>query len=720
MGIIIYIIKSLYRFKWWLILLPILVTCIVIYSTRKMNRYYESDMTIYTGIISTNGNDLSQDGKQDWNVLKNSLLNVINTIGSKETMRVVSLKLFARTMINGDLTKDNTFISSEHYRELLNITPEAVRKLIDKTSEERTVENLKKYEKIDAKNFVYGLFNWNHPYFSYGALSKIDVKQVENSDILHVTYENNDPGITFQTLSILSEVFADEYRNLQFGNTNNVIKYFESELARIGKDLFLKEDSLTKFNVDNRIIHYDKQTEAVTILDKDYEIRKQDALSARNKAQASIVQLESGIDANIKSIKNNAQFLSKLRDISDLNYSISQIESYKPDSLGVVKNASSASTLNDLRSSLKSKEKNFRDFIEDYSAQKFTKNGYPNANYVTQWVDELLKLQQAQADILVVNDFKTELDKMYSHFSPIGSLLKRQERGINFTEQSYLSVLGGLNAARLRLKSIEMSSATLKVINPATYPLNSKPTKRKMLVAGSYFGTLVFLLGCLLLLELLDRTLRDKTRTDRITKGQVVGAFPKKKSGRYQDQIIKIASQALANQLFVYHRLDNDSNFINILKFDSTVATREVMHHVLEEWKSIGLRVDILQEGEDFNARSRAFLIEYALLEQMKQAGNDYTLVGHTSLFNVPIPTSYLTQATVNVVMLSAESTWKEEDEELFQDLVERSGDVPVVICLVNADRFAIETFTGLLPPYSFLRKLEYKFSQLGITASKA
>lgn len=699
--------------------MPIVVLSLVIYFTRNMNRQYESDMTIYTGIISSNGTDLTQDGKQDWNILKNSLLNVINTIGSKETLRVVSLKLFARTMINGDPNQDNTYISSAHYRALLDITPPAVRKLIDKTSEERTVENLKKYEKMDAKNFVYGLFNWNHPYFSYGALSNIEIKQVDNSDILHVYYSNNDAGITYQTLNILSEVFADEYKNLQYGNTNNVIKYFETELARIGKDLFTKEDSLTQFNVRNRVIHYDKQTEAVTILDKDYEIRKQDALSARNKAQASIVQLEAGIDENVKSIKNNAQFLAKLKDISELNYSISQIESYQPDSLGTALR-SSEGTLTDLKTKLKNQQRGFRDFIQDYSAQKYTRNGYPNANYVTQWVDELLKLQQAEADIKVVNGFKTELDKMYSHYSPIGSLLKRQERGINFTEQSYLSVLGGLNAARLRLKSLEMNSATLKVINPATFPLNSKPTKRKMLIIGSYFGTLVFLLGCLLVLELLDRTLRDKVRTDRITKGNVIGAFPHHKMGRFQQKINNLSAQALANQLFGYYNKDHKPNYINVLKIDSGIDSNEVMQHIVHEWKSIGLHVGVFKEGADFKAKSREFLIDSELLTRMEHGDRDFYLISHANLFKVPIPTNYLTEATVNLLLLKADSAWKEEDEELFKDIVQRSGAVPVLICLVNADRFAIETFTGMLPPYSFLRRLEYRFSQLGITASKA
>ncbi len=717
MGIFIYIFKTLYRFKWWLTLLPLLIVSIVIYMTQDMDREYEVDMTIYTGIISTNGNDISQTTQQDWNILKNSLLNVINTIHSKETLHVVSLRLFARTMINGNLNEDNIYISSEHFRELMRIVPQSVLALIDKTSEEQTVENLRNYIQMDRNNFVYGLLNWNHPYFSYNALENIKITPLDNSDILYLTYENNDAGITYQTLEILSQVFADEYRTLQYGNTNNVIKYFEQELARTGRDLYLKEDSLTQFNVQNRVIHYDKQTEAITILDRDYETRKQDALSARDRAQAAVNQLELGIDENLKSIKNNTEFLNKMRHISDLNYSISQIESYRPDSTYV---AESDPTLNRLKSNLQNQEKDFRDFIEQYSSQKYTRNGYPNANYVIQWVDELLKLEQAKAELEVINTFKDELDEMYLHYSPIGSLLKRQERSINFTEQNYLSILRSLNEARLRLKSIEMNSATLKVINPPDFPLNAKPTKRKMLVAGSYLGTIAFLLGLLLVLELLDRTLRDKFRTERITNGSVVGAFPGKGKGRYQHVIEQAAAQALANQIFGYIDTGNRYSFINMLALDPEIDITPLMYGVREYWQSLGLKVDILEEGIDFNARSRDFLMMGKLIHQVRESEHDLVFVRHADISNTPIPSLYLEKAAVNILVLNAQSAWKEEDQEIYKDLAQRTGKIPLLICLIHADRLSIETFTGMLPPHSLFRKIEYKFSQLGITASKA
>ena len=80
----------------------------------------------------------------------------------------------------------------------------------------------------------------------------------------------------------------------------------------------------------------------------------------------------------------------------------------------------------------------------------------------------------------------------------------------------------------------------------------------------------------------------------------------------------------------------------------------------------------------------------------------------------------YLEKAAVNMLILDAQSAWKEENQEIYKDLVQRSAQVPLLICLINADKLSIETFTGMLPPHSLFRKIEYKFYQLGITASKA
>jgi hypothetical protein len=669
-------------------------------------------MTIYTGVISSYGSDPGESSAaQNWNVLNNSIQNIINTINSKETLNRLSLRLYARLMMKGDPNADNVFISAKHYKKLLAITPKDVQLLIDKTSEEKTIANLEKYEKPDKDNFVYGLFNWNHPYFSYNALQEnIKISRIDNSDILKVSYQTNDPGVAYQTLDVLSKVFAIEYTNLQFGSTNNVIRYFEAELARIGKELRGQEDSLTSYNVINRVINYDKQTEAIAVLDKEYELRFQEVVFAFNGAQATLKQLESGMDANMRAIKNNAEFLTRMNQISDLNYDISRIKSLDTDSL------KQDGSLKVLSKELNDKEKGFRTFMDQYTAEKYTKNGYPNANYVKQWVDELLKFKSAEAELKVGKDFKQELDQKYTHYSPIGSVLKRKERSINFSEQSYLSILTSLNAARLRLKSLEMNSATLKVINPATFPLNALPYSRKMIIIAVFLGTIGFILGTLLMVELFDRTLRDKIRTERITKGKVIAAFPKvTKNIRKHNKIEERALHVLANRLYGLYNTGAEVNFINVIKFSSTLDLGPLTDLLKNYWQGLGLNVLAYKEGDDFSAESREYLVGQEWLGKLNNY--DISLVKHGSMALRPIPSLFLEKGIATLLVLRADAVWKTEDELMWSDLVQRSAGKPIVICLMNAEKYVVEEFTGMLPPFTFLRRLEYQLANFGLTS---
>ena len=128
-------------------------------------------------------------------------------------------------------------------------------KLIDKSSEDKTVANLEKYMRPHRDNYIYGLFYYNHPFYSYNALKNIKVQRRLTSDLLDISYSSGDPGIVYNTVSILMDEFVEEYRRIRYGETDKVIKYFEEELKRIGKKLNLEEEDLTKYNVEKRIIN---------------------------------------------------------------------------------------------------------------------------------------------------------------------------------------------------------------------------------------------------------------------------------------------------------------------------------------------------------------------------------------------------------------------------------------------------------------------------------
>ena len=62
-----------------------------------------------------------------------------------------------------------------------------------------------------------------------------------------------------------------------------------------------------------------------------------------------------------------------------------------------------------------------------------------------------------------------------------------------------------------------MTSATLKVLNEPTYPIGANSTNRKQIVIAACVAIFVIIIALLVLVELLDRTLRDASRTLRVT-----------------------------------------------------------------------------------------------------------------------------------------------------------------------------------------------------------
>ncbi len=691
-----YIYTFINKIKWWLLIVPLLISGIVILSTRHLDLEYGVETTIYTGVVSSYGLDPEQPTNQSWNVLNNTLENIINIATSKETLKDVALRLYVQDMIYGDPEKDNTYIKAANYKKLVSITPKEVLELIDKESEERTLENILAYEKSDPKNFIYGLLNWNHPHYSYKALNKISVKKLGNSDMLEITYSANDPGIAYNTLVILNKSYEKKYQDIQFGTTNNVIHYLEKELAKVSSELRNGEDSLTNYNIENRVINYDEQTKQVASYDKDVQLIYQDALLRYSSSKASINHLEAKIAENLASIKNNSEFVAKLNVISQLRSKIAEIEPFYRDT---ITNLTTQRQINQYKSDLKTAEGDLHSIMNTLSTQKYTKDGYPTSNFVSQWLDEVLKNEKASAELAVLDKRRSELDQEYLHFSPIGSTIKRKERSIDFLERSYLSILSSLNTARLRLKSLEMNSASLKVLNQPIFPLLSKPTKRKAITLGSYIASVVFILGFFLLKELFDRRLLDKIRAEHITSGKVLGVFPEE--GKLAKRIFRKSYEdtcilLLGNNLLNYFSSERPS-IINFFSLTSGVQKTYIANALSEYWEGIGLSVKNIDWKKDFSPSSKSYLLVNKLSDlNIDVVNKDVVIVEYPAIKENPIPKNLLQTATFNLILLDAKTPWKGSDQLIFDEITRLSKEVPIMILLTNVSHAVIENITGV------------------------
>lgn len=717
MEYLLYIFRFLYRIRFWVIIGSALVTLAVIYATRNITRTYTVESTVFTGEQS----GYSLEGELLGSTIKagNSTVdNFINIILAETTLKRVSYRLYARNMIHGDLNRDNEYITAADYREIYNRTVnrpdgQALLALIDKTSEDKTVENMLKYEKPDKNNFIYGLFYWNHPHYSYGALKKIQVLRKGSSDLLTIRYSSNDPGIAYHTIDILMKEFVNEYKNIRYGETDKVIEYFRSELARIGHELRMAEDSLTQYNTEKGIINYYDETKEIASINKEFELREQDVLLAYNSSLIMKQELEKQMDSNTKQLLNNISFVNKLKEASELTGKISEMESFNKENNNIT-------ALSQYKNQLNKTTKELSSITDRYVENKQSKEGIAKSNIVSQWLEQTLALEKAKASLNVVKKSKEDLKEKYAFFAPVGSTIKRRERGINFTEQNYLSLLKSYNDALMRKKNLEMTSATLKVLNPPAYPIQPEPHGRKNIILMSLLGSIAFIVGLFLIIELLDRTLRDKIRTERLTGSKLLASFPKesKKYTKYRTACLLIATKYLSSAVFKYfsHKKEGLPYIVNFLSIEKQNGKTFIADQLTTYWQNLGLKVKVINWETDFNINSSQYMLAKSIKELYSLNEEDIVLVEYPNMESYNVSNALLQEANLNLLVLRADRSWKETNNILYQKLKNQVGKTPLFTLLNYAERDVLETYTGMLPPYTRFRKLGYRIRQLGLT----
>ena len=709
MEIFKYIVRFFYRIRWYMLLLPLGVGILAYILTSNMDKSFDVKTTIYTGIITGYNVDVSD--SRNANVHLSNLINIITT---ERTLKVVSLRLLTRCLIYGDAEKNTSYITAEHYQELEAIIPREVKALIDRQDEERTLNNLIAYERPNANNFVYGLLNYTHPYFSIPVLSqKIKVVQLDNSDLIEIGYSANDPGIAYNTLEILNEEFVKQYKELRYGETNNVIEFFRLELARLHDQLTAAEDSLIQYNIEHRIINYGEQTKQLTVMDADYQVMDNELLVNTSTSRALIDFYEYKLGDMAKAIRTNNEFMDNLNAISKLNTQISTLE--------ITPEETNNADLSQKKEQLEQAEKNISDLAMQLSQETASTNNVSYETLVTQWLEQVVIREKTLAQIQARDIMREKLDRDFLYFSPIGAIINRKERNIGFVEGNYMSTLNALNQAILRQKNLEMTSASLKVMNPPLFPLTSSPTARRMIVLAAMLGILIAVIGYFLIVELLDRTLRDKMRAERITGSKVLGVFPranKVRYRRYNKAVDEMALKQLSTNLLPYFD-GKQQRIVNLLSMEDKDGKTHVAKALEEYWKSMGLSVRRITHDEDFLSEDRQYVQAKSLSELCPDWKTDeIAIVEYPVLKNNPIAPSLLNEASINLMLVRANRTWKDTDQLMYKRLLDKKEDeVPMMLVLTQAERDAVQDFTGQLPPYTRFKNLEYKLFQLGLTA---
>ena len=713
-----YLVRFLYKIRWYLVILPLIALIVAWFMTRNMQRVYDTNTTIYTGMIT----GYNMEGNGSGNNSQTNITNLMLIITTDNTIHEVALKLFARCMMYGNPNKDNNYITAEHFRELNATVPAEVKALIKHNSEAQTYANLKAYEKPLQDNYIFGILN-HHPYFGINNItSKIKVLQLEKSDIIDIAYSSNDPGIAYNTLDILNSVFKQQYEQIRFGETNNVIKFFQKEVAKLFRILTNAEDDLIRYNISKKIINYEEQTKQLTILEQQQQQAVNDQLLTYTTTKALMDYLERQLGNRAQVIRSNREFTNSVRDISRIQSRISNLQLMSSENGGA--DAEAQNELAKAQQDLQNATSRVRTLTRDIEAATYnTETGLKANKMIDSWLEQVLMLEKAKAMASAQDIMQQKLDEQYMFYAPIGATIDRKDRHISFIESNYMEMLKALNSARLRKRNLEMTTASLRVLNPPMFPLNAQPTNRMMILLGAFMLTFIMTALYFFLIELLDRTLRDRMRSERITKIPVLGCFPKESNLRYRRYNKTISDMALRqlSKVLLPHFKEGQQNVLNLISTDASNGKSYLAQELENYWISIGLPVRRLTYDEDFLAEDSRYIMAKDIKDLCSDIMPDeIAIVEYPNLNDNSISSALLNIGTVNLMVTRANRTWKDVDQKALKEVEAQLEDKNTLyMYLTEASRAAVEEFTGQLPPYTKFRNFVYRLSQLGLTATE-
>ena len=720
MDIFRYLVRFLFKIRWYLVILPMIALVVAWFLTRNMERIYDANTTIYTGMI-TGYNIEGGTGVAGGNAQTN-ITNLMLIIQTDNTIHEVALRLFARCMMYGNTNKDNNYITAEHFRQLNASVPAEVKALINPNNELDSYRNLKAYERPSQDNYLFGLLNY-HPYFGINSItSRLKVMQFEKSDIIDISYSANDPGICYNTLDILNQVFADQYQQLRYGETSNVIKFFEKEVKRLYRNLTNAENDLIRYNVKHRIINYGEQTKQLAALEAQQQVKNNDLRMNIATTEALIAYLKRQLGDRSKIIESNKEYSTLVRDITRLQSRIANLKLMSSENGG--NNNEAQLELAKAERQLNATTKQMKDLALALEKANYnTDTGVKAASLIDRWLEQVVLLEKTKAELGAQDIMQQSIDQQFIFFSPIGATLDRKDRHIGFIEANYMEMLRALNAARLRQRNLQMSTAVLRVLNPPMFPMYAQPTNRMMVLLGSFMLTFLLTALYFMIIEMLDRTLRDRMRSERITNIPVLGCYPKESTLRYRRFNKTISDMALhhLSKSLLPHFKEGQQNVLNLLSTDAANGKSYIAQELENYWLSLGLQVRRLTYDEDFLAEDSRYLLANDIKDLCPDImPNEIAIVEYPNLDENSIPSGLLNMGTMNLMVTRANRTWKDVDQKALNELQTRlENKDSLFMYLTEANRYAVEEFVGQLPPYTTFNNFVYRISQLGLTATE-
>ena len=585
----------------------------------------------------------------------------------------------------------------------------------EKNSVDKIYEFLNDYKNQNDTNFVYELLNYSHPHYSIGAISKIRVSRIGNSDLVEIRYENDDPGVCQHTLVLLIKVFRKNFKIIKENQTDAVVRYFLEQVRQANQKLQNAEDELLQFNQNNNIINYYEQTKFIASEKEDLDVEIQKEQMNLAGAEAAMKEISARLnlknDINLKS----AEISKKRAELSEVNLQLAMAETF----------ADSAKRYNlvELKRRKEKVEEELQALISGLYGLYSSEQGVPVQEVLMEWIRNVIAFEESNARLQVLENRKIDFLKRYELFAPLGATLKRIERKIDVAEREYLSHLHSLNLSKLKQQNIELSS-NIKPVDEPYFPIKPQASKRKILIIAAGLVGFIMVFFLVVLLEFFDATIKTPERAEKLSGLKLAGALPRMSDTTkvnypfISNRLIEMFAQQI--KLFFKHRTNSGSEMLAAPKQIVFISTRSkegktfIALSLVEKLRNQGDKVLFLNTKNEDRLNQipeHEYNITYEIDDKLAEVNDikalaggeikindfDYVVLELPSLIYFPVPSDILTADDFHVLVCRANRIWNSADTKAL-DVYKTINNIEPRVFINGTKIEALETIIGEIP----------------------
>ena len=714
---LIYYIRLLLRKALWVIALPLLCAAAVYWLTRDMPQEYISATTLYTGVAS--GYSITDDGDQrvDYFAVNNAFDNLMATAKSRETLQEVALRLLAEHLL---LRKpDYKILSAQGYENLQKVAGEKLMQTAQQLQDtQRVYHYLKSIYTSKADNPIARILDGTSSIYSINNIrSSIVVSRINTSDMIQMVCTCSDPAVCMRILELHSEIFISKYKGLKVNQTNSAVEYFEGRLNDVKARLQSAEDNLKIFGQKNQVINYYEQTRYIASakeeLDKEIYRTKVD-MEASGQA---LKLVESKLNSREKQITNSTSLMRLRQKLSSVNADIEVANVYNNNT-----------KVNDLTQQKTSLEDSIKRETVNYNTLGYSIETVPRTSLIQEWVENAIKVDKDKASLEALTNQRTNYLNEYNQFAPLGSTLKGLDRQADINEQEFLAILHGLNLAKLRQNSLELSS-NIVVTDSPYFPLQAESSKRVMLIIAAFLVGFIAVGSVVIGKDAMDSSVRTPDRAKKIIGlplgGVALAEEAKKGSLVYQQSLAMVLTEQLVNAILpaataaIGDKGRAQVSFITTRADVYRVKDIKVLHKQLSLLYNDAFWVVPDSHAEVFSAAlpANSFTTYTPGTEQLNYKSADelanQDLSSHWLILYVSpvvskhaLPKFIVKSSAANLLVFDAGATWQPADKELLTKTRDIDRSIPFYTWLVNTSDVNVDSMVSETPKKrSWLRK---------------